>query len=244
MRPWIAVALAAALTALAPQARAAELQPFTAEYAIKYSTLSVGGSRLELRRDDRPGRWILESRANASGLARLLAGGTLVQTSWLEVSGQGVRPLRFRFDDGMERRQEDSEFHFDWAAGRVTGIAKGEAVDVAAVPNLQDPVSIQVATMYALLAGRQPGQLPMIDGRKVKTYDYALLRRERLKTRAGTFDTVVYTSSRTGSERVTHMWLAPELGYLAVQVEQHREGKRLFAMYLEKYTAGSANPRP
>ena len=232
MKRWMT---AAVLLAATMPAFAAELQPFAAEFSVKYSSLSVGSSHLELRRDARPGRWILESRADASGLARLLASGTLVQTSWLDVGAHGVRPLRFRFDDGMQRSSEDVDLEFDWAAGEVRGTAKGEPVQVATVPGLQDPVSIQIATMQHLQDGRQPGQLSMIEGRKIKTYDYAFLRRERIKTGAGSYDTLVYTSARPGSERVTHMWLAPELGYLAVQVEQYRKDKRLFAMYLEKY---------
>jgi len=235
MKAWTRMAATTILAAAAMPAQPAELQPFTAEFAVKYSSLSVGHSRLELRRDAQPGRWVLESRADASGLARLLASGTLVQTSWLAVDPSGVRPVRFRFDDGMKSADEDVELDFDWEAGEVRGIAKGEAVKVATVPGLQDPASLQIATMHLLQNGRQPGEMAMIEGRKIKTYDYAFLRREQIKAGGGTYDTVVYTSSRPGSERVTHMWLAPELGYLAVRVEQYRKSKRLFAMYLEKY---------
>lgn len=238
MKSWRTAAAATFMALAATPAFTAELRPFTAEFSVKYSSLSVGSSRLELRRDARPGRWVLESRAEASGLARLLASGTLVQTSWLDIGAGGVTPIRFRFDDGMQRASEDVELEFDWSAGEVRGTAKGKPVEVATVPGLQDPVSIQLATMHRLQNGAQPGQLAMIEGSKVKTYDYAFLRNDRVKTGAGTFDTLVYTSSRPGSERVTHMWLAPELGYLAVQVEQYRKDKRLFAMYLEKYRPG------
>jgi hypothetical protein len=234
------VALTACAGLLAAAAApAAELGPFTAEFSVKYSSLSVGGSRLELRRDTRPGRWVIESRADAAGFARLIAGGTLVQTSWIEVADGQVRPLRFRFDDGMERANEDIALDFDWPGGRVTGTAKGEPVELPAVPNAQDPASMQLATMVALQNGRQPGQLSLVEGRRLKTYDFAFLRRERIETGAGAFDTLVYQSSRPGSDRITQMWLAPELGYLAVRMEQHRRGKRLFAMYLEKYRAGA-----
>jgi hypothetical protein len=237
MKAWTAAALAAVLLAMAAAAGASELEPFTATFSVKYSGFSVGSSQLQLRRDDEPGRWIIESRASARGLARLLASGTLVQTSWLAIDEGGVRPLRFRFDDGMERRAEDISLDFDWSAGRVTGTAKTAPVDLAIVPGLQDPVSIQIATMLALLDGRQPGELPMIDGGRINTYEYKFQRSERLETAAGSYDTLVYTSSRAGSSRVAWMWLAPELGYLAVQLEQYRGDKRLFAMYLKKYQA-------
>jgi hypothetical protein len=223
---------------LAGAAGAASLQPFVVEYQAKYTWMSVGDIRLELKREGRPGRWILETRGDATGLARLVANGTLVQTSWMQVEGDSVRPLKFRLDDGMERAKEDVSLEFDWQAARATGIAKGNPVDEKIPPNTQDPVSIQFAMMLALQNGQEPGQLPMIDGRKLKLYDHTFLRKERVKTPAGSFDTVVYRSARPESSREAVMWLAPELGYLAVQVEQYRKGKRLFAMYMQKYTPG------
>ena len=223
---------------LAGAAGAANLQPFVAQYQAKYTWLSVGDIRLELKREGTPGQWILETRGDASGLARLVASGTLVQTSWMQVEGDSVRPLKFRLDDGMERAKEDVSLEFDWQAARATGIAKGNPVDEEILPNTQDPVSFQFAMMLALQNGKEPGQLPMIDGRKLKLYDHTFLRKERVTTPAGTFDTVVYRSARPESSREAIMWLAPELGYLAVQVEQYRKGKRLFAMYMQKYTPG------
>lgn len=107
------------------------------------------------------------------------------------------------------------------------------------MPNAQDPVSIQIATMVALMNGRQPGEIPLIESPRVKHYRYTYERAERLVTAAGTFDTLVYRSVRLGSSRETELWLAPSLDYLAVQVEQRRKGRRLFAMYLSRYVPGN-----
>ena len=240
MRASIATTFLAMYLAGAAHGAAGEpgLAPFTAEYAVKYSSLSVGSSRLELRRDGAPGHWMIESRADASGLAPLIASGTVLQRSWFVVADGAVRPLRFRFDDGMKRRADDVALDFDWAAGRITGTAKGEPVDVPIEPNVQDPVSIQIATMVALMGGRQPGEIPLIEGPQAKLYAYTFERAESLETDAGTFDTLVYRSARAGSDRETLLWLAPSLGYLAVRVEQHRKGRRLFGMFLKKYVSG------
>ena len=239
LKAWIV--LAAVL--LGGAAGAAEsdgtLKPFLARYQAKYGSLTVGDSVLELKRDQQHGRWILESRADARGLARLLTGDTLVQTSWLETDGHHVRPMRFRFDDGMTRSNEDISLDFDWPEARVRGTAKGENVDLELLPNAQDPVSSQIDTMVRLLDGRNPEPFAMYDNhKKAKIYEWAYLGTERIETEAGAYDTVVYTNSRPGSDRATHMWLAPSLQYLAVQVESYRKGKRGFSMYLRKYRQG------
>jgi hypothetical protein len=235
MRTWTRLLTLAALAVAAFPAAAAELRPFVATYAAKYTWLSVGEIRLELQRGAGPGRWTLETRGDPGGLARLVTSATLLQTSRLEVKDGRIRPLEFRLDDGVASREEDISLDFDWVRGRVTGTAKGKPVDVELVPDTQDPTSFNLALMTALQDGRPISPLPMVDGPKLKTYQQRRVRNERIKTPAGSFDTVLVISSRDGSDREAHMWLAPELGYLAVQVEQYRKGKRLFAMYMERY---------
>ena len=232
------LALSALAVATLP-ASAAELRPFAATYAAKYTWLSVGEIRMELRRGSAPASWVLETRGDPGGIARLVTSATLLQTSRLELKEGQIRPLAFTLNDGVENRQEDISLDFDWTRGRVTGTAKGKPVDVELAPDTQDPTSFNLALMMALQDGRPIGPLPMVDGPKLKTYQQRRVRNERIKTPAGSFDTVLVVSSREGSDREAHMWLAPELGYLAVQVEQYRKGKRLFAMYLERYRPGT-----
>jgi hypothetical protein len=239
MNTWTRVLAVAALAAAAAPAAAAELRPFVASYSAKYTWLSVGEIRLELRRGQAPDTWVWETQGDPGGIARLITSATLVQTSRLELHEGRVRPLEFELNDGVASKQEDISLDFDWTRGRVTGSAKGKPVDVELVPDTQDPVSFNLALMTAMQDGRPPGPLPMVDGPKLKTYQQKRVRNERIKTPAGTFDTVLIVSSREGSDREAHMWLAPELGYLAVQVEQYRKGKRLFAMYLERYRPGT-----
>jgi len=235
----VMLALAFLGCAAGAQTPETSLHPFQARYQVKYGSLTVGDSLLELRRDTVPGQWVLETRADARGLARLLASETLVQTSWLAVEDGHARPLRFRFDDGMERSNEDISLDFDWDAGRVRGNAKGEAVDLEISADAQDPVSNQLAAMVALLAGRPPDAYSMFDNpKRGKAYEYEFLRKERVQTEAGSFDALVYSNFRPGSDRTTHLWLAPSLQYLAVQIESYRKGKRGFSMYLKKYTPG------
>lgn len=239
MRTWTRLLVVAALAATAAPADAADPRPFVAQYSAKYTWLSVGEIHLELRRGDAPGAWVWATRGDPGGIARLVTSATLSQTSRLELRDGKVRPLQFELDDGVADRHEDISLDFDWASGRVTGTAKGKPVDVELVPDTQDPVSFNLALMTALQDGRPLGPLPMVDGPKLKIYQQKRVRNERITTPAGTFDTLLVISSREGSEREAHMWLAPELGYLPVQVEQYRKGKRLFAMYLEKYRPGN-----
>ena len=237
----VAILMLAALVAqVAPPARAADarLAPYVAEYEVKYGSLSVGSSRMELRRVAAPGQWQMESRTTASGLARLIAGGTLVQRSVFELEGDGMRPLSYRFDDGMKRSEKDVALDFDWAAGRVKGVSESEPVSIASESGLQDAASMQAFVLLRLNGGTEPGIIAMIEKNKIKYYRYTYLRRERLKTALGVLDTIVYRSSRDGKPGETLLWYAPALGNVSVQAEQREDGKRKFQTYIKAWRPG------
>lgn len=234
-RKWILTVLAAAATSL-PVAAEPALRPYVATYSVSYSSLSVGQSRVELKPGDGPGAWNMESRSTAQGLARLVVGGALAQRSWFQVEGSAVRPLRYRFDDGSDGDKNVS-LDFDWAAGRVTGIAEGKAVAVDAPAGLQDSLSLQVMAMLVLQAEGKLESLAMIEREGVKHYRYVFERREAIDTPLGRLDTLVYRSERPGSKRYSRLWYAPSLGYLNVKAEQFRESKRLFSLQIKTYRA-------
>ena len=51
-----------ALSALHARADEPQLAPYVADYDVKYGSMSVGSSRMELRRTGVPGQWQLQSR--------------------------------------------------------------------------------------------------------------------------------------------------------------------------------------
>jgi hypothetical protein len=239
---FVPIAMLVALLALhTPQllADGPHLAPYVAEYDVKYGSMSVGTSRTELRRSATPGQWLMESRTTASGLARLMANGTLSQLSTFELEAGGIRPLNYRFDDGTKKTEKDVTLDFDWATGRVKGVAEDEPVDIASESGLQDTASMQAFVLLRLIGGAEPGVIPMIEKDKIKYYRYTLLRRERLKTALGEFDTLVYRSARDGKQRETLLWYAPALGYASVQAEQREDGKRMFQTYIKAYRPGA-----
>lgn len=232
----MAAALLAFLAALPAAASDDALAPYVADYDVKYGRFSVGSSRTTLARDG--DGWVLESATNASGLYRMIAGGTLRQRSEFEMTSDGPRPLSYLFDDGSKDTERDVSLQFDWAAHRVRGIAEDERVDLEAVDGLQDAASMQALVIAQLRAGREPGVVAMIEKDKVKYYRYTRVRSETLHTAIGELETVVYRSARDGSDRQTLTWHAPSLGFAAVQAEQLVGTKRGFQTYIRRFQPG------
>jgi hypothetical protein len=224
---------------MASQAAAVDgpLAPYVADYDVKYGRFSVGSSRTALTRAG--DGWVLESSTNASGLYRMIAGGTLRQRSEFELAADGPRPLSYLFDDGTADTDRDVLLQFDWTANRVRGVAEDKRVDLETVAGLQDAASMQALVIERLRAGREPGVVAMIEKDKVKYYRYTLLRRETIHTAIGDVECVVYRSARDGSDRETLTWHAPSLGFAAVQAEQLIDGKRGFQTYIRRFEPGS-----
>jgi Protein of unknown function (DUF3108) len=226
--------LALCFTATLP---AAELHPFTASYTVVWHGLTAGESRIDLHQQP-DGRWSYTSRNEAHGLFRFAVPKDTSSRTLFSIRDGKVVPERVSADDGTQATQRDSDLQFDWVRGRATGVSEGRKVDLPLQPGMLDSMSVQVALMLELLSGRTPERFVMIDKDKVKEYLYTQVRKETLQTAVGSRPTVLFRSSRPGSESSTWFWCAPELGYLPVKVERHSGDKIEWSMTLLATTAG------
>jgi hypothetical protein len=216
-------------------ARAQAPRPFVAVYDVTYRGLNAGALTFEFSHDAANGRYVFETHADPSALARLVVGSGARERSVIEIGADGARPLEWRLDDGKSGDKGDGALQFDWAQGEVTGRMEREPVNIATEPMLQDRLSIQIAVSAALLAGAEPGEIPLIDDNRVKRYTYTRKERTVLDSKLGPIDAVIYESTRPGSSRVSRMWLAPQFDYAPVRAEQIRNGKVETVMVLTKW---------
>lgn len=231
----LVVRLAATLVVLfGPVAKTAELAPFTANFEVVFRGLNAGTSSLELSREN-GGAWRYVSRNQARGLFRLALPGEIRQVSLFTLTDGRVRPLRYTADDGTDSTDRDIDLNFDWTAGRVRGTAEKNRVDLPIQYGLQDGMSVQVALMQALAQGESPRGFKLIDKDEIKEYVYAAENPVRLRTTLGELDTVVWSSHRPNSNRVTRVWYAPSLGFLPVQAERRKGDKLEWSMRLKTY---------
>ncbi|HYP80793.1 MAG TPA: DUF3108 domain-containing protein [Steroidobacteraceae bacterium] len=220
-----AVAVMGLLAMAALPAAAAELRPFTASYNITYGGLSAGTATLTLKRES-DGRWSYQSLTTARGFFRLAMPAELRSRSVFTVQDGKVVPELFVAEDGTSGSSRDQELHFDWAAGRVTGKSEKSTVNLPLQPGMLDSLSVQVALMHELLAGRTPARFVLVDKGKIKDYNYTAEGEDLLRTPLGEHRTVIFRSSRPGSSSGTWFWCAPEMNFLPLKVER-REGKNV-----------------
>jgi hypothetical protein len=211
-----------------------ELTPFSVNFEVNFRGMNAGTASLELTRDN-GGAWRYVSRNNARGLFRLAFPGEIRQTSVFSIIDSEVRPLRYNADDGTNSKERDIQLQFDWSAGRVRGVAENARVDLPIESGLQDGMSVQIALLRALARGETPTGFKLIDKDEIKDYVYSAEKPVRLKTPMGELDTVVWSSHRPNSNRLTRVWYAPTLGYMPVQAERRKGDKIEWSMRLKSY---------
>jgi len=230
--------LATLLFALAMPSQAEPVmpKPFTATYAVTYRGMRAGSLTFKLSRDPSTGRYTYETTADPSMLARIVVSSAAVERSVMEIGPDGVRPIDWRLDDGKSGEGDrDGKLHFDWQKNVASGVIESQNIQLPLEPGLQDRLSMQIEVVTSLLRGEEPGTIPLIDDNRVKRYSYAKKETSVTETELGKLNTVLYESTREGSNRQSRFWLVPKMEYLAARAEQVRKGKVETVMVLTSF---------
>jgi hypothetical protein len=225
---WLLIALLGA--AGAASADPVDLKPFRATYTADWKGMSAATSTLELKRVGAD-TFVYETVNTPKGMFRMALPDSLTQVSTFRLSDGQVVPLEYR---GSDEKERPIDLKFDWQAKRVSGTAKGLPVDLEIPATAQDPMSLQIASLRSLAKGTLQNSVALVDGDgKLKDYELRQEGTAQIETALGTLDTIVYTSRRSGSDRLTRSWVAPALGYLPVKAERIRKNKVEFTLRIE-----------
>jgi hypothetical protein len=203
------------------RALAADLPPFETNYAVQWRGMQAGTSSFSFKRQESD-QWTYESRSSPRGVFKAFLPDSLTQHSQMRIDDAGVQPLRYRADDGTSATKRDIDLQFDWPQLRVSGVSEDQPVAAPLVAGVQDDLSVQIALMLELSRGQTPASFKTFNDRGLREYQYRREAEETLQTPLGAIATVVYSSQRAGSNRVTRYWCAPSLGYLPLKAQQKR----------------------
>ena len=220
----------------APGFAAESLTPHTAEYKVKISILS---GILNTRLQATDGGYEATHRIEPTGLANLLVGGSIVETSGFATAPSGFLPAHYVSSDTLSKDKTQADISFDWSTGAVTGTVNGEAIHSILEDLAHDRVSIQYELMSDLMNGGPSETYILFDIDRLKTLKVSNIGEKQVKVPAGKFTAVGIQHQAEGSSRITTLWCVEELDYLPVIIEQHRKGKLRLRATLSKYSPES-----
>lgn len=206
---------------------------FEARYELRKGPLTLGEARLRFERQG-DGRYRYRMHTRPVGVTRLVYSAEVREVSEGRIVAGGFRPDRYRYERTGDDRAREAELRFNWGDGEVVNDVADRPWRMGIPPDTLDRVVSPLQLMHDLAAdgAEDPLTYRIADGGELKTYRLEVEGRETVSVPAGRFEALRIVRHDTDSDRETRLWCAPELGYLAVQVEQHEDGERNFHLVL------------
>lgn len=214
------------------------LTPHKARYKVKVSIVS-GELQTQLHRDS-DGRYTATHEIRPTGMSRLLARGSIRETSEFVEAADGIRPLEYRSVDTLSNDPEDIDIHFDWQSAEARGTVNDTFVVSVIDGEAHDRISIQYELMHDLLNGAAHTEYVLFDVDQLKTISVTNIGVRTVKVPAGRFEAVGIHHQTANSKRATTLWCVKELDYLPVVIEQYRKGELRVRAVLTEYTPAGA----
>jgi Protein of unknown function (DUF3108) len=171
--------------------------------------------------------WLTEG----SGFAALLF-PDLLQTSDGELTKTGLRPNQYLYQFGNKVDKSRSAA-FDWQTKKVS-LQTSKGTKVEDLPEgTQDLLSFMYQFMH--VAPLQHMQLPIVNGKKLRIYDYSFEGEEQVNSSLGELKTLHILHSGNDEEK-TELWLAIDYQYVPVKIRKIDNDGKVVEMLATRIT--------
>ncbi len=242
MTRWCFVAVLAVASLDAQAAEDPTVARYTATYRAEYKGKEAGTAEFSVRYLADRDLYEFASRVLAKGLLKLARPNPAVERSHFRVTAGGIEPLEFWYEDGSRSGEDNFHIVFDWQRHVATVSGEGGRREIALPEHALDRGSLQVALMRDLAASGTLRTYRLADEDSVAEYEYTDNGTATVQTGLGPVAARILTQKRTGSSRETWLWVAPELEFLPVRIEQRRDGEVQTAFALVAVSGLTANP--
>ncbi len=224
----LGVAFASLLLAQAPAM--AMPSAFQADYTVAKGSMKLGNLHTSLKINGN--RYSYHKYTKSSGLAALLTGIKITENTDGQISGQNLRPTNYLFNQSRRSKSKIDKIQF--AGNSAKGNYKGTAYNEAISGVTQDRASLELVLARDVALNKAKLSYSVVERGRKKQYNFQKLGNEKIKTPAGTFNTVKVKVQRTGGKRETIFWLAKETDFMPVKI-RHREKKDIITTIIKSY---------
>lgn len=225
MTRWCAVAVLAVASFDAQAAEDPTVATYTATYRAEYKGKDAGTAEFSVRYLADRDIYEFSSSVLAKGLLKLARPKPAVERSQFRVTSAGVQPLEFWYEDGSRSGEDNFHVVFDWERRVATVSSDAGRREIALPGPTLDRGSLQAALMRDVAAAGLQPTYKLADEDSIADYAYTENGTATVQTGIGPVEARIVTQQRAGSSRETWLWLAPELRFLPVRIEQRRDGE-------------------
>ena len=197
---------------------------YRALYDIRYKNRLIGESEITVVKNQSNGTYTFSSKSNTTGILRLIAPKTLVETSEFSYNHNYIQPHRYVLEDSRRRGNDSYSVSFNWDKNIAITTINNQVTQSTLVPGTLDRGSMQVAVMLEMHQS-EPLSHTIRDDDGIRAYDYSLAGEETIETSLGPIKTQKIIQKRQGYSRQTVLWLAKDFKYLPVRIEQQKDNE-------------------
>jgi hypothetical protein len=216
--------LAVSITYYVTDASAAsEIQTYQANYGVFYKDQWVGNSEFSVTQNNARGTYTFESTSRFRGVLSVISPNPITEISEFTYDQGQIQPLLYSYDDGTWKGDGKYRVEFDWDNLVATTTLAYGTIKSDLTLGILDRGSMQVSLMLDMWASKRE-IYTLIDESGVSVYEYLTDGEVVLETPLGTIVTRKLIQQKQGSSRRTIIWVAEELNYLPIRIEQQRNG--------------------
>lgn len=206
-------------------ADAPTIATYKAVYQAEYKGKQVGTSEFNVRYIAERDTYEYTTRMLAKGLLKLARPNPVIERSEFRATAAGIVPLEFWYEDGSRSGEDNLHIVFDWERLVATVNRSDGRREVPLQRGALDRGSLQAALMRDLETTGHVRRYLLTDEDSVTDYEYLDQGDATTPTGLGALATRGLMQHRAGSSRTNWLWVAPELRFLPVRIEQRRDGE-------------------
>lgn len=186
------------------------LTPYEAMYMSTYKGITMSGARS--LRSKGENQYALTHAAKKTG-------SSISEQSIFTLKNNRIKVEKYDMSRSALGIKREYHNRYDWQKqeARVTGHAN---VTLPLNNHPLDLLSYQLALRCDLEQEQKQLNYPVIARNRIKNYEFKVSGKETLKTEVGELQTLIVDRLRKGDGRTTRIWVAPDLNYLIVRLEQ------------------------
>lgn len=206
-----------ALAVLSVPAPGAEstVPTFKAYYDVRINGIKVAKAEFSLAHKG-DNEFLYEQNSEAIGIASWFKREKVHETSRWKLTGQGIKPVTYRYSRKGGSDDREVELQFDWDKHRVENRVKDQPWSMDIPDGTLDKLVIQVAMLLGLQSGQDHFKYPIADGGRLKHYEFKVVGEETIELPSGQVNTIKL--ARLDDDRdQTFIWAAPTMQYIPVR---------------------------
>jgi len=206
----------------APLKAKVELQNYKASYQLLWHGLAVGTSTHTIRHIK--GKHYLAELKSKPKFSFLPFKS--FEKSEFTFTNHEFYPLNYEYQSQEKSKTKAGSIQFNWQQKKAKSLIEGKSsMKFLLSHHSQDKITLYFQLRQDIRNRKSQLSYDVIEPERIKNYTFKVTGEEQLKTSLGPLETIRVEHLSENKERLTKLWLAKDLNYLIVKLQQFRKGK-------------------